>query len=84
MYESERLGSVGLPTGDYSSEIAELSLQVERIAMQVDDIWGVLLMLKTILEHYGPRDMVSAWSGMLEEWKKKRKSPGQSGAQEQD
>jgi hypothetical protein len=81
MYESKRLGTVGLPPGEYSKEIVELSNQVERIAAQIDDIWSVLIMIRTTLENYGPKDMVSAWSKLLEEWKEKRKEREEAGEQ---
>ncbi|MFH1151388.1 MAG: hypothetical protein V1748_13035 [Actinomycetota bacterium] len=82
MYESDRLGNVGLPPGEYSTEIAQLSEQIERIAVQIDDIWAVLIMIKATLENYGPKDMVGAWSRMLEDWREKRKDQEREAARQ--
>jgi hypothetical protein len=73
MYKSDRVGTVGLPPGDYAPEIAELAAQMERMALQIDDMWSVLIMIRTTLVNYGPKDMVSAWSKMVEEWRQNRK-----------
>jgi len=47
-------------------------------------LWAAATMIRVTIENYGPRDMVSAWSKMLEEWRGKRKDQEREAARKRE